>query len=133
MTQAEMPVLYTSRQMSFEAETLKKLKYLNYKRKGRPDRYSDIVNEALAWFFEREFPKMQIELYVDKEAIQQAQHQREVLKQQAKDKDNARLVRLAKIRILEREIETIRQEEKQSGKKIEEPKDIRRQLHEYKW
>lgn len=133
MTQIDMPILYTNRDIVFEPETLKKLKYLNYKKKGKPDRYSDIVNEALATFFEREFPSLEIELYVDTKAIEQAKKHKEMLKEQAKDKDNARVLKLAKVRIIEREIEAIRQEEKESGKKIIPPKDIKRQLHEYKW
>jgi len=129
---SELPILYRNQEILFDEKTQGKLKYLNWKRKGKPSRYSDIVNEALENFFEREFPKLDIELYRDLESEYKQKREEERLKEQAEESEFRRVLQLAKKRIIEREIAKIREEEKKSGNKIQLPKDIKRILHNYK-
>lgn len=118
-------------ELSFDPATLEKLKYLNLKRNGKPNRYSDIVNDALEDFFKKELPKLKIEYYIDKEAEAQEIKHQEWLEKQARETDDRRLLWLAKLRLIEREIEMIKEEEKKAGKQIETPVDIRRRLANY--
>jgi len=115
---------------------LEKMKYLNFKagKQGRnlKERFSEIVNEALKKFFEVKFKELQIEHYIDVEAETSKKRRQEMLEEQARERENRRLLQLAKLRIMEREIKKIQADEEKSGKKIEPPKDIKRRLFNFK-
>ena len=131
-----IPILYRNREMSFEPETLDKLRYLNYKAGKQSfnlkERFSDIVNDALREYFDVKFLELKIEHYIDVAAEDSKRRNEEFLKEQARLKENVRLLQLAKLRIMEREIEKIKEEEKKSGKKIELPVDFGRKLGNYR-
>ena len=131
-----IPILYRTREMSFESETLDKLRYLNHKAGKQgfnlKERFSPIINDALREYFDRVFPDLKIERYVDVEEEDNRRRWEEMQEEQARQKENVRLLQLAKLRIMEREIEKIKEEEKKSGKKIELPADIGRKLGGYR-
>jgi len=126
-----IPILYSNRELSFDSTTLEKLKYLNLQRNGKPNRYSDIVNDALEDFFKQEFPKLKIEYYIDVVAEAKEINHQKWLEEQAAEAENRRLLWLALIRLVEHEKEKIQEEEKKTGKKVETPADIRRRLANY--
>ena len=132
----EIPALYKNREMSFDPDTLEKLRFINYKagKQGLElkERFSSIVNDALREFFDVKFPELQIEHYEDLEAIESEKRQQKMIEEQARERENRRLLQLAKLRIMEREISMIKKEEEESGKKIELPADIKRRLFNYK-
>ena len=127
-----IPILYGNREMSFDPDTLEKLKYINFKRKGKPGRYSDIVSEALKEFFDVKFKELKIEHYVDVKAEADKKRWEKMQEEQARERENRRLLQLAKLRIMENEIERIKKEEEKTGKKIELPADIGRRLGNYR-
>lgn len=132
----EIPALYKNREMSFDPDMLEKIKFLNYKagKQGLElkERFSSIVNDALREFLAEIFKKLGIEHYIDLEAIESKKRYEKMMEEQASERENRRLLQLAKLRIMEREIEKIKKEEKESGKKIESPVDIKRRLFNYK-
>jgi len=131
-----VPILYINRELSFDPDTLEKLKYLNYKAgkqgKNLKERFSPIINEALTEFFDVKLVELNIEPYIDVEAENSKRRYQKMLEEQAREKENRRLLQLAKLRIIENEIQKIQEEEKKSGKKTEPPYDIRRILSNYK-
>lgn len=132
----EIPALYKNREMLFDPDMLEKIKFLNYKagKQGLElkERFSSIVNDALREFLAEIFKKLGIEHYIDLEAIESKKRYEKMMEEQASERENRRLLQLAKLRIMEREIEKIKKEEKESGKKIESPVDIKRRLFNYK-
>lgn len=132
----DIPTLNRNREMAFDQTMLEKMKYLNFKagKQGRnlKERFSEIVNEALKEFFEVKFKELQIEHYIDVEAETSKKRRQEMLEEQARERENRRLLQLAKLRIMEREIKKIQADEEKSGKKIEPPKDIKRRLFNFK-
>jgi predicted TIM-barrel fold metal-dependent hydrolase len=128
----KIPILYRNRNLFFDPDTLEQLKFLNWKRGYKPGHYSNIVNDALTDFFKVKFEELGIEHYVDVEAEHAKKREEEELRAQEQDRENRRLLSLAKLRIIEREIEKIKKEEAKEGKKTELPKDIKRTLHNYK-
>ena len=131
-----IPILYKNREMNFEPETLDKLRYLNHKAGKQgfnlKERFSPIINDALREYFDRVFPDLKIARYVDVEEEASKKRFEEMQEEQIREKENRRLLQLAKLRIMEREIEKIKEEEKKSGKKIELPADIGRKLGGYR-
>jgi len=128
----EIPSIYRTRELSFEPETLSKLRYLNWKAGKQNydlrERFSSIVNESLRDFFDIQFPKLKIERFVDHKAEADKIRSQRKKESQAKEAEDKRLLRGAKLRIVKNEIEKIKEEEKKAGKKIELPDSIGRIL-----
>ena len=131
-----IPILYGNREMSFDPDTLEKLKYLNYKAgkqgKNLKERFSPIINEALAEFFDVKLVELNIEPYIDVEAENSKRRYQKMIEGQAREREDRRILQLAKLKIIEDAKKAIMKEEKKSGKKIELPNDIKRQLFNYK-
>ncbi|MDD5689502.1 MAG: hypothetical protein PHQ76_04390 [Caldisericia bacterium] len=131
-----IPILYANRDLQFEPETVEKLRYLNHKRgkTGIPmkQHFSEIVNEALEEFFKERFEKLNIELFVDMEAIQKAEKLEREKRENERAREERRLYQLATLRMMkrayEKEIGAIKKEEKENGKKYEIPADYLRQI-----
>jgi len=131
-----VPILYINRELSFDPDTLEKLKYLNYKAgkqgKNLKERFSPIINEALAEFFDVKLVELNIEPYIDVEAENSKRRYQKMIEGQAREREDRRILQLAKLKIIEDAKKAIMKEEKKSGKKIELPNDIKRQLFNYK-
>lgn len=132
----EIPALYRNRDMNFDSDVLEKMKFLSFKARVQAlqvkNYYSKIVNDALKEFFEVKFKELKLEHYINvayEADIKQAEERR---KKDIIARDDQRLLQLAKLRIIKREIEKIQEEEKKSGKKIETPEDVGRRLSNYK-
>jgi hypothetical protein len=131
-----IPILYANRDLLFSEETVEKLRYLNHKRgkTGIPmkQHFSEIVNEALEEFFKERFEKLNIELFVDMEAIQKAEKLEREKRENERAREERRLYQLATLRMMkrayEKEIGAIKKEEKENGKKYEIPADYLRQI-----
>jgi len=130
-----IPILYRDRELLFDPDILEKMIFLNM-RAGKIEnnlkRFSDIINQALSEFFDTKFPELKIERYIDVEAEASQKRFEKMQEEQSQEKENRRLLQLAKKRIIEREIEKIKKEEEKSGKKTELPDDIGRILGNYK-
>ena len=128
----EIPSIYRTRELSFEPETLSKLRYLNWKAGKQNydlrERFSSIVNESLRDFFDKVFPQLGIERWFDVKAEADKIRSQRKKESQAKEAEDKRLLRAAKLRIVENEIEKIKEEEKKSGKNVETPGNIGRLL-----
>lgn len=127
----DIPILYQNRELSFEPSTLEKVKFLNLKRNGKPNRYSDIINASLEDFFTKEFPKLKIEYYIDVEAEESKKRYEKMMEEQAEEAENRRVLDLAKLLMVEDYINKVKRIEKETGKKMETPSDIRRRLFNY--
>ena len=121
-----VPILYRNREIHFDEETLEKLKYLNFKLGRKKDRYSEIVNEALKEFFKVKFKKLKIEHYVNESFEADKKRAQKKMEEDAKERDNYRLLMLAKQKIIEDAIKSIKEEEAKTGIKKEPPVDIKR-------
>ena len=131
-----IPTLYRNREISFDPNMIEKMKYLSFKAgiEGMQVKhyYSQIVNAALKEFFEVKFKELKLEHYINQEYEDNIRKAEEQRKKDMIARDDQRLLQLAKLRIINREIEKIQEEEKKSGKKIEPPEDIKRRLFNYK-
>lgn len=132
----EIPALYRDREMSFDDNEIELMKYLSFKAGIQgiqiKNYYSKIVNFALKEFFEVKFKELKLEHYINidyEAAVRKAEEKRQ---EDIIARDNLRLLQLAKLRIINREIEKIQEEEKKLGKQIETPEDIGRKLFNFK-
>jgi len=121
-----IPALYRNREINFDKETLEKLQYLNFKSGKLKDRYSWIINDALKKFFEKKFQELKIQHYVNEGYEADLRRAEERIKAEAKERDDLRLLKLAKVKIIEDAIEAIKKEEKKTGIKKEPPADFAR-------
>lgn len=129
-----MPIILANREIAISQETVEKLRFLNIKagvEGNKVNRYSDIINQALKEFFEVKFKELNIEYFIDTELLDHMEMARQRLEEARAERERIRLIRLAKKRMIEKEIQAIKAEEKRTGQKIEVPKDIVRTLKEY--
>ena len=105
----EIPVMQKQREMSFDDETLEKITYLTkVKKEGN---INDICNKAIKEFLEVKFKEMKLEHYIDPSYEAGKVLLKERLEREAKERDDSRLLEIAKARILQKEIEKIKEEE----------------------
>ena len=130
-----VPVLQRNREISFDDNTLEKLRYLNYKagKQGYDlkERFSLIVNEALREFFEVKFKELKIEHYVNEVYEGNKRRNKERMKEEARASEDLRLLKLAKMKIIEDAIEAIKKEEKKTGIKKQPPADLKRRYFKF--
>ena len=130
-----VPPLQRNREISFDDNTLEKLRYLNYKagKQGYDlkERFSLIVNEALREFFEVKFKELKIEHYVNEAYEGNKRRAKERMKEEARASEDLRLLKLAKMKIIEDAIEAIKKEEKKTGIKKQPPADLKRRYFKF--
>ncbi len=111
-----MPMLHRNRDLFLDEKTVEKITYLtNFKNAGN---LNDIVNKALKEYLAVKFKELNLLHYIDLEFEQRVKNNLKRQELEAKKRDNIRLVEIAKRRILEREVEKLKAEEKRMGKKI---------------
>jgi len=123
MTTSAIPIINPNRTLSFDKDTIEKLEYLKeIKKEGD---ISDICNKALEEFLKIKFKELHLNHFIDTnfEAGKIALQKR--LEEDAKKRDDFRILQLAKTRIMENAIKDIRADETKTGIKTEFPRDIR--------
>ncbi len=119
-----IPIMQAYREITFNDESLyEKIQYLiKVKKEGN---LGGIINRALKEYLEPIFIKEGIEHYSDPsfEASHRAIKAR--LAREAKEREDQRLLEIAKQRLIEKEVERLRAEEKRTGKRIEEATNIK--------
>ena len=109
MTATGIPIMQTNRMMDFDKDTIEKLKYLKeIKKEGN---VSDICNKALIEFLKVKFEKLHLEHYRDEAYEKRVIEGKRRMEEDAKKRDDNRLLEIAKARILAQEVNKIRIEE----------------------
>ena len=108
-TASGFSIMQTNRMMNFDKDTIEKLKYLKeIKKEGN---VSDICNKALIEFLKVKFEKLHLEHYRDEAYEERVIAGKRKMEEDAKARDDFRLLEIAKARILQNEMAKIRIEE----------------------
>lgn len=109
ITTSKIPIMESNREMSFDQDTIEKLKYLTkVKNEGS---ITDICNKALTEFLKVKFEELNLEHFTNPVYEQKIIANKAWLEEDARKRDEARLLNLAKARIIEKEIKKIKAKE----------------------
>ena len=109
MTATGISIMQTNRMMNFDKDTIEKLKYLKeIKKEGN---VSDICNIALTEFLKVKFEEMNLDHFIDPVYEERKIQSKLKMEEDAKARDDFRLLETAKARILQNEMAKIRIEE----------------------
>ena len=105
---SDIPVMFSSRDMGFDKETLEAFKYLEFKGEHKP---SDICEKALVIYLDKKFKEHKLEHFIDPIFEERKIQLKLKMEEDARKRDDLRLLEVAKARILQNEILKIRDEE----------------------
>lgn len=104
----DIPVMFNSREMIFDKKTLEAFKYLELKGENKP---SDICEKSLVTYLDKKFKEHNLEHFIDPVYEERLIAIKLKSEEEAKKRDEFRLLEVAKARILQAEVQKIRDEE----------------------